>query len=73
MKNFEAVNSSNLKEAAYDEASRTMSVRFQNGTEYEYPETSKEDYEQFRATFQTEASSGKHFNQNFRGKTYRKV
>lgn len=71
MKNFKPIKSGNLVEAAHD-GENTMQVRFKNGL-YEYSGVSPEKYREFEATFQTEASSGKFFSQNFRKMPYKKI
>lgn len=59
--------SSNIKAAGYDEESKTMVVEFNSGT-YEYSDVTPYEYDAFAATFDSDASTGRHFNATFRGK-----
>jgi hypothetical protein len=65
--------SGNLVSAGYDPQTQTLQVRFKGGSLYEYSNIKPELYDQFEATFQTEASSGSFFHRNFRNLPFRKI
>lgn len=66
------IKSSNLQGASYDAENQTLQVQFKNGI-YEYSDVSPELYANFEATFDTDESSGKFFNQFIKQKPYKKL
>ncbi len=60
---FTPVNSSMISAVGYDAASKTMHVRFPNGSHYAYEGVSPEQH----AALVGAKSIGKHFGQNVRG------
>jgi hypothetical protein len=72
MSEFQDIKSSNLVKARYDEEAQCCEVAFKNGT-YRYEGVSPEVFKDFEATFQTEESSGKFFNQHIRPLKYEKL
>lgn len=65
------VDSSAIKQVAYDRRSRTLYVRFQNDQTYEYPRVGKHRYYRLMR----EESKGRYLNEAIvnRNKTYRRV
>ncbi len=68
MADFKPINSSNLKAASYDAATREMVVQFRNATSYSYLDIDADLWSRFEATFDGEggASAGKFFHQHIR-------
>jgi hypothetical protein len=60
----EPVNSSNVSEVGYDEASSTLEVVFKNSGVYQYFDIPKSEYELLIAA----PSIGQYLNQNIKGK-----
>jgi hypothetical protein len=60
----EPVNSSNVAEVGYDEASSTLEVAFKNSGVYQYFDIPKHEYESLIAA----PSIGQYINQNIKGK-----
>lgn len=54
---YNIVKSSNIVESKYDTATKTMTVKFNTGQEYEYKDVPHEVYVQFRLA----ESQGKYF------------
>ena len=44
---WQPISSSAISEAAYDEPSQTLHIRFQSGRTYSYPNVTPEDYQAF--------------------------
>lgn len=63
MAEWQQVASSHIEALAYDEDSGVLSVRFTDGSEYEYDDVSSSLYEAFLAY----PSKGHFFKQNVRG------
>lgn len=57
------VESSNIKELAYDHEGKTMGVRFTNGTEYHYGDVPHETF----GALKSAQSVGRHFHVSIRG------
>ena len=66
-------NSSNLKSASYDEATKIMIVNFQNGTSYRYANVPEELWSRFETTVNENGSAGKFFHANIRNLPCEKV
>lgn len=75
MSEFKSIVSSNLDSAAYSANSKTMFVRFKNGTTYRYPSVANKIWQEFEATFSGEdgKSAGKFFNAHIRSLPCEKV
>lgn len=58
------IKSSNLHSANYESGTRKLTVNFQNGSSYEYPNVPSDLYNRFEETFSGEngKSAGKFFN-----------
>lgn len=54
---YNVIKSSNIVESTYDTSNKTMTIKFNNGIEYEYKEVPHEIYVQFRMA----ESQGKFF------------
>lgn len=61
--NYSPVQSSNLREIAYDEATQTLGVRFHHGGEYHYADVPKPVVDAMLAS----SSTGSYFSRNVRG------
>lgn len=61
--NYTPVQSSNLREIAYDEATETLGVRFHNGGEYHYANVPQTVVDAMLAS----SSTGSYFSRNVRG------
>jgi len=70
---FEAVVSSNLHSAKYDDGA--IVVRFQNGTAYRYPACDEKLWKDFRSQFDGKAgrSAGKFLYAQLKPKAYEKL
>lgn len=74
MNNFEPITSKsgNITEAAYDGTDKAQ-VRFKSGGTYEYSGVSPELYEKFRASFQSDDSTGAFFYQNIKSLPFKRI
>lgn len=61
--NYSPVQSSNLREIAYDEDTQTLGVRFHRGGEYHYADVPKPVVDEMLAS----SSTGSYFSRNVRG------
>lgn len=66
------IKSTNLIAADYDAEKQTCDVQFKNGT-YRYHGVTPEKWNAFEATFQSEDSSGRFFNQNIKPLKFEKL
>lgn len=72
---FKKIVSSNLDSAAFDAESRSITVRFQNGAAYRYPQCDLKLWKDFQKTFDGKQgrSAGKYLNAHLRPKAYEKL
>ena len=66
---MQKVKSSNISSVGYDKPSKTMYIEFSNGSQYAYPSTEEDLYEQ---TINA-PSIGKFFYSSIKGKEFYKV
>jgi|GEM_PF-6082609 len=72
---FQKVVSNNIDAAKYDPAARVITVRFQNGTAYEYPGCDTKLWKEFGKQFDGKdgRSAGKFLNARLRSKPYARI
>ncbi len=70
MTDFQPIVSSNLESGAYEKAKRTLTLRFKNGTAYEYTKCMPSLWTKFQKTFDGKEgrSAGKFFFANIKNK-----
>lgn len=67
---YNIIQSSNIVESIYDLESQTMTIKFKNGTEYQYTDIPHKVYTQFRMA----ESQGKYFGSEISKKyDYKKI
>lgn len=59
---YHAVTSSNIEAIGYDPQTNTLGVRFKGGAEYQYPDISRQEYEDLKLA----GSVGSHFHRHIR-------
>lgn len=63
------IKSSNIQSAGYDPESKTMEVRFTNGSTYEYNDVSQDDFDALmKANDDPEVSTGSWFHKNIKSR-----
>lgn len=65
--------SGNLQGASYNASAQEVVVEFKNGSVYAYAPVSLEEWSDFQSTFQTDESSGRHFNNFIKPKAFTRL
>lgn len=75
MSEFKSIVSSNLDSATYDAENELLTIRFKNGTAYQYTGVWPKTYRDFEETFDGEdgRSAGRFFSQHIRALDFEKL
>lgn len=70
---YQPIKSGNLEGAKYDPATKTLTVKFKGGGEYQYEDVPVNVWNEFSNTFQTDDSTGKFFHQHIKKFKFKKL